>query len=251
MSTTTTAAAPLPHQRVRVRRGAAADATRVTGALQLVPAPVARPALRGWLHAGFAPVVAAAGLVLLARADSPLEVAAVGVYAAVSVLLFTTSALYHRLPWDGVALRRMKQLDHGNIPLVVAASATPLLLLGVPGGVGALLLAALWTAALLLAATRWVWPDCPRHLHTAATAALGWAVVPVLPLVVISGAVAAAGPVVALVAASGALLTAGAVVYATRWPEPWPRVAGHHEVFHALTVLAWPLHAAAVWLLCG
>ncbi|WP_194904402.1 hemolysin III family protein [Quadrisphaera sp. INWT6] len=244
MSTTTTAAAPLPRQRARAR-------ARRGDVLELVPAPAARPALRGWLHAGFAPVVAVAGLVLLDRADTRLEAGAVGVYAAVSLVLFTTSALYHRRAWGEAGLRRMKQLDHGNIPLVVAASATPLLLLGVPGGLGVVLLAALWTAALMLAASRWVWPDCPRRLHTAATAALGWAVVPVLPLLLASGAVVDAGLVVALVAASGALLTAGAVVYATRWPEPWPRLAGHHEVFHALTVAAWPLHAAAVWLLCA
>jgi len=245
VSTTTAAAAPLPRQRAGARPHEVGDV------LELVPVPVARPALRGWLHAGFAPVVAVAGLVLLDRADGPLEVGAVGVHTAVSLVLFTTSALYHRRAWGRAGLRRMKQLDHGNIPLVVAASATPLLLLGVPGGLGAWLLAALWTAALLLAASRWVWPDCPRRLHTAATAALGWAVAPVLPLVLTTGAVAGAGLVVALVAVSGALLTAGALVYATRWPEPWPGLAGHHEVFHALTVLAWPLHAAAVWLLCG
>ncbi len=239
---TTTSAAPLPRQRTRVRRG---DVPEV------VPAPEARPALRGWLHAGFAPVVVVAGLVLLARADTRLEVVAVGVYAVTSAALFTTSALYHRLAWSGAGLRRMKQLDHGTIPLVVAASATPVALLGVPGALGAGLLAALWTAALLVAAARWVWPNCPRRVHTAGTAALGWGVVPLLPLVAAAGAVPAAGTAVGLVAASGALLTAGAVVYATRWPEPWPRWVGHHEVFHALTVLAWPLHAAAVWLLCG
>lgn len=237
-----TTAPALPVQRVR----AGARPEPVTA-----PAGEPRPLLRGWLHAGAAPAVVVAGATLVAHADTRPEVAAVGTYAAVSALLFTTSALYHRCAWGPAGLRRMKQLDHGNIPLVVAASATPLVLLGVPGPLGAWLLAALWVASLLVAASRWVWPDCPRRLHTAGTALLGWGVVPLLPLVVTSGAVDGAWLVVALVAASGALLTAGAVVYATRWPEPWPRWVGHHEVFHALTVLAWPLHAAAVWLLCG
>lgn len=229
----------VPHQRLRRTPAATADVV-VSGA-----AP--KPVLRGWLHAAFVPVVAASAAALLPRADTPSQAAAVAVFVAVSAALFATSALYHRRSWSPVALLRVQRLDHGNIPLAVAACATPLLVVGLPGRDGALLLGAVWVAALLAAAARWLWPSCPRPLHTAGTVALGWAVVPSLPAVAAHGQ-----PVVAaLVVVAGVLFTAGGAVYATRWPEPSPRWFGHHEVFHALTVVAWPVHAAAVWLLCA
>jgi hemolysin III len=35
-------------------------------------------------------------------------------------------------------------------------------------------------------------------------------------------------------------------VYATRRPDPSPRVFGYHEVFHALVIVAAALHLAVV-----
>jgi len=40
--------------------------------------------------------------------------------------------------------------------------------------------------------------------------------------------------------------TLGAVVYARRRPDPWPRVFGCHELFHALTIVAVTAHWFAV-----
>jgi len=69
---------------------------------------------------------------------------------------------------------------------------------------------------------------------------LGWVVVPVLPSLR-----AALGPgAIVLLAAGGAAYTLGAVVYATRRPDPFPRVFGYHEVFHALVVAAAACHYA-------
>lgn len=243
------ASVSLPLQRLRRPGTGAAPTAAAAAAAVVVPgsSPLEKPLLRGWLHAAVVPVVLLAGALLLARADGPAQVRSVVVFSGASALLFATSALYHRRGWTPRALLRMKRLDHGNIPLAVAAGATPVLALGLPGGDGAVLLGVLWTAALLVAVPRWLWPSCPRPLHTAGTALVGWAVVPALPAVVAHGQ-----PVVAaLVVVAGVLVTAGGAVYATRWPEPSPRWFGHHEVFHALTVVAWPVHAAAVWLLCG
>ena len=41
-----------------------------------------------------------------------------------------------------------------------------------------------------------------------------------------------------LLVASGAVYSLGAVVYATKRPDPFPRVFGYHEVFHALVIAA-------------
>ena len=42
----------------------------------------------------------------------------------------------------------------------------------------------------------------------------------------------------ALLLIGGLTYTAGAALYALRWPDPWPRTFGYHEVFHLLTVVA-------------
>jgi tRNA(Arg) A34 adenosine deaminase TadA len=41
----------------------------------------------------------------------------------------------------------------------------------------------------------------------------------------------------------------GAVVYATKRPDPWPRVFGFHEVFHVCTVVGAGLHLAVIGLI--
>jgi hemolysin III len=55
----------------------------------------------------------------------------------------------------------------------------------------------------------------------------------------------------ALFLAGGLLYSAGAVVYARKRPDPWPRVFGFHELFHALVIGAALLHfvAMAGWVI--
>ena len=49
-----------------------------------------------------------------------------------------------------------------------------------------------------------------------------------------------------LVLGGGLLYTVGAVVYALKWPDPWPRVFGFHEVFHLFTLAGAGCHLAAI-----
>ena len=73
---------------------------------------------------------------------------------------------------------------------------------------------------------------------------LGWAIVPVAGTVVDTAGLV---PMLLLLI-GGILYSVGAVLYATKWPNPWPHTFGHHEFFHAATVLAALCHAVAVWL---
>ena len=54
-----------------------------------------------------------------------------------------------------------------------------------------------------------------------------------------------------LFAVGGGLYTVGAVVYAFQRPNPWPRIFGFHEVFHALVIAAAVVHfvAMAGWVI--
>ena len=54
-----------------------------------------------------------------------------------------------------------------------------------------------------------------------------------------------------LFAVGGVLYTLGAVVYASQRPNPWPRIFGFHEIFHALVIAAAVVHfvAMAGWVI--
>ncbi len=51
-----------------------------------------------------------------------------------------------------------------------------------------------------------------------------------------------------MLALGGVAYSSGAVLFALRRPDPWPAVFGHHEVFHACTLVAARCHHAAVYL---
>ena len=56
-----------------------------------------KPLLRGWFHLGALPIVAFLGLVLVALADGPAATWSSVAFAISSLLMFGTSASYHRI----------------------------------------------------------------------------------------------------------------------------------------------------------
>jgi hemolysin III len=163
------------------------------------------------------------------------------VYGASLVTLFVVSAAYHRPTWAPRARSWMRRLDHSAIFLLIAGTYTPLCLL-LPPSTGLRLLAGVWAAAALGIVQSIVWVHAPKALVAAVYVALGWAALPVLPAMrAVLGTEA-----IALLAAGGAAYTIGAVVYAVRRPDPFPRVFGYHEVFHALVIVAAICHFAVV-----
>jgi hemolysin III len=65
----------------------------------------------------------------------------------------------------------------------------------------------------------------------------------VLPGLLHRGGVA----VLVLLVTGGLMYTGGAIVFALRRPDPWPHVFGHHEIFHACTVVAAICHQIAIY----
>jgi hemolysin III len=49
-----------------------------------------------------------------------------------------------------------------------------------------------------------------------------------------------------LLGVGGLLYTGGAVIYALRRPDPFPRVFGYHEIFHALVIAASICHFVVI-----
>jgi len=228
-----------------VSRAAARNLGAVSVANEVVEvAEAVKPRLRGWLHAGMFPTSIALGIVLVAIAGGREARVACAIYAATAVLLFGTSALYHRFTWSVRANAVLRRLDHANIFLIIAGTYTPTTYLLLDGAAERWLLSVVWIGALAGVAFRVIWVGAPRWLSTPIYLALGWAAVFFLPSFGRNGGAA----VLVLIILGGLLYTLGGLVYGLKRPNPSPRWFGFHEVFHALTIAAFLAHYVAVAL---
>ena len=184
-------------------------------------ARIVKPKLRGWLHAGMAPLATAGGIVLVALAPDRGSRIAAAIYLAASLLLFGTSAIYHRFTWGPRGEAILRRMDHANIYLFIAATYTPIAVLMLSPRASALLLTIIWSAAAAGLVFRLCWLGAPRWLYTALYLAMGWAALFWLPQI-------------------------GAVVYARKSPDPSPTWFGYHEIFHACTILAFAAQYIAI-----
>jgi hemolysin III len=198
-----------------------------------------KPLLRGVSHEIAAAVSLAAWVALALVAGPGRARVAANVYGASLFTLFAVSAAYHRPAWQPRARLLMRRLDHSAIFFLIAGTYTPFCLL-LPREEGLAILAIVWGGGIAGAVREIVWPSAPKAISAAVYVLLGWVIVPVLPVLR-----ATLGPVgIALLLAGGAAYTLGAIVYATRRPDPFPRVFGYHEIFHALVIAAAACHFA-------
>ena len=201
-----------------------------------------KPRLRGWLHAGTAPLALAAGIVLVALAPTSLGRTGAAVFLAASVLLFGTSGLYHRRTWGARGEAVMRRMDHANIYVFIAASYTPMALMMLQGRSRVALLTMIWGAALGGLAFRLFWLSAPRWLYTALYLVMGWAAVGWMGAFYHAGGLA----VLLLILLGGVFYSGGAVVYARKRPDPSPTWFGFHEIFHAGTIAGFVCHYVAI-----
>ncbi len=208
-------------------------------------ADAVKPRLRGWVHAGTAPLAVVGAVVLVLVSPTTAARASTAVFGLSAILLFGTSAVYHRGTWSPRVAAVLRRLDHTNIFLIIAGTGTPLAVLLLEPDLARVLLIVSWTGAILGTLARVFWLDAPRWLYVPVYIALGWVSVGFMPQFWQS----THGPaIVWLVALGGLAYTAGAVVYGTKRPNPSPRWFGFHEIFHVLTVVGFGCHYAAVLL---
>lgn len=201
-----------------------------------------RPLLRGWFHFGAA-IAAIVGLVaLVLLADSAEAYVGGVIFAASLIALYATSATYHTVTWGRRMRAFMKRLDHSMIFVLIAGTYTPICLIAASTAWGITILAIVWSIAAAGIILKVFWPGAPRWLSVLLYASAGWL-----------GAIAGvpltewlAWAPIALLIMGGVLYTIGGIIYATRRPNPWPKVFGYHEVFHLLVIAGSVLHYTLV-----
>lgn len=193
-----------------------------------------RPLMRGYIHLAAALASPFALLWLLLTAGSARGYVGAAVFGASIILLFSTSAAYHLVPWWPRVKAVLRRIDHATIFIAVAGLYTPFCLqaLGLAWGIS--LLSVVGGLALAGAILKLAWPDAPSWLNLACYLAVGWAGVVAafeLPHVLATNAVI-------LLILSGVLYSVGGACFAARWPNPSARIFGHHELFHLCVVAA-------------
>jgi len=203
-----------------------------------------KPRLRGVLHEFGFYFTIPLGIALGWTAAGTSARAAAAVFAGSVVTMFGASALYHRFTWSADTRLWLRRVDHAGIFGLIAGTYTPFGLFVLTGAWRVAVLAVVWGGASLEIAMKITWVGAPKWLSAAAGLALGWVGILVFPQILDHEG----GGVATLVLAGGLCYTAGAVVYARRRPDPFPRMFGYHEVFHALVVAAVALQYCAVAL---
>jgi hemolysin III len=205
-------------------------------------AVLAKPLLRGWLHLICFFLAIPAGVLVIAAAHSSRARWGAAVYAIGLVALFGVSGSYHRGPWSDAMRRTMQRLDHATIFVMIAGSYTPLCLVALQGWLAPTMLVAAWVGATVGVVLAFQPGARSRVARGALYIALGWISVAATPQLLHR----LTGSQLLLIGIGGVLYTVGAVFLATRWPDPFPRVFGYHEVWHVLVVAAVVCHFVAI-----
>jgi hemolysin III len=191
-----------------------------------------KPRLRGVSHAVAFVLTIPLGIALVLRADTALGRIAALAFATTVVTMFGASAVYHCVNWPDEKRRWLRRADHAGIYGLIAGTYTPFGLLELHGAWRAAVLAVVWSGAGVAILLRFLWVDAPKWLAVGIGITLGWIGALIFPQLLDGIGLGWS----LLVLAGGLAYTGGALVYGFRRPDPWPRVFGYHEIFHALVI---------------
>jgi hemolysin III len=199
--------------------------------------------VRGFLH-GSAAVVAAVGAgILIARASSGQRRIALAVYGLGLVALYTTSSLYHSVPWREEWKKRMQRLDHAMIFVLIASTITPIGVIVLDGWMRIVTVSVAWSIAAFGVGHLVLVRRQRFDFSIGLMVTMGW--LSLALMVPLARRVGAA--LVILIAVGGLVYTVGMVIVVTQRPRLWPRVFSSHELFHVLVVTASVLHFVAIY----
>jgi hemolysin III len=202
------------------------------------------------LHAGAA-VTAAVGLgfllVVTSKNSDAVNLWACLIFGVTGILVFGSSALYHFCS-DGYVItpeleKWLNDFDHFSIYLFIAGTYTPFLINAVKPPWSQYLLVLIWIIAIVGILYSYFKPRLPkwaqhRFIYTGIFLAMGWALVIRWSEIYSTLSSLQFG----LALAGGLSYSIGAVIYATEWPDLWPRVFGAHEIWHVMVMGGFAFH---------
>jgi len=195
--------------------------------------------VRGFLDgtAALLSIVALVTLVKRTSWDVPRMISMI-VFGVSAFALYTTSSLYHSVPWKALWKHRMQRLDHSMIFLLIAGTYTPIAFNVLGGTMRWSTLGIVWGAAVGGIVQKVFFPQIQNWLGIALSMVMGWLAVLPLPRLVDRLGVRA----VALLLLGGLFYSIGMVMLVTKRPRISPRIFSYHEVFHVFVVSGTVVH---------
>lgn len=204
-----------------------------------------KPLLRGHIHQESTFVALGACAMLVAKASNTTALAAGLTYSICLVLLFAISAFYHRPNWSLKRRAFLRRLDHSAIYLLILGCFAPVCLIALPPESGITLLKIVTVGVVLGILKTIFWVNAPKWLSALVYAGLVSVFLPYLSE--LNTGLGTSNMI--LIWAGCAVYGVGAVFYAAKKPNFFPEIFGHHELFHACTVVGAFLHFIVMYRL--
>eukprot|EP01057_Protomagalhaensia_wolfi_P002145 Protomagalhaensia_wolfi_Nauph_80__2144@NODE_237_length_3080_cov_47_558040_g177_i0_p2_GENE_NODE_237_length_3080_cov_47_558040_g177_i0NODE_237_length_3080_cov_47_558040_g177_i0_p2_ORF_typecomplete_len296_score9_49HlyIII/PF03006_20/2_1e26DUF2964/PF11177_8/2_8e03DUF2964/PF11177_8/1_8DUF2964/PF11177_8/22DUF2964/PF11177_8/1e04DUF2070/PF09843_9/1_2YfhO/PF09586_10/9_4_NODE_237_length_3080_cov_47_558040_g177_i045932 len=197
------------------------------------------PLLRGKIHLALVYACPIWIYGLFEQCQSQRALVAAFVSALSAFINFGSSALLHNVKWESARTRRFwRRVDHLGIFLMIAGSCSP-----VPGLLFSRPMFIRWllfdVSALLFGLVACVFTDAFSVSGSYALRASCYVVVGLSNLLFLSEFHRVLTPDESLLFyGMAAIYVVGAAAYALKWPNPWEKVIGYHEVFHLFCLAA-------------
>lgn len=174
---------------------------------------------------------AATPLILRAmRAPDTVHVISLSIFIVSMILLYAASTTYHTFDLSERTNKILKKLDHCMIFVLIAGSYTPICLIVLHDRTGLMLLALVWSIAILGIIFKLCWVTCPKWVSSVLYIAMGWVCVLAFTQILNSLPAAAFNWLLA----GGIIYTVGGIIYALKLPifNAHHKYFGSHEIFH-------------------
>ena len=174
-----------------------------------------------------------AGIPLLIKAaqePSKVYIISLSIYLISMILLYGASTIYHSLDISEKVNKNLKKFDHMMISVLIAGTYTPICLITLRGTLGIVLLAIVWSFAIIGIIIKAFWVHCPKWFSSMLYIGMGWTCVIAFTKLLDALSAAAFGWLLA----GGIIYTVGGVIYAMKLSifNKKHKSFGSHEVFH-------------------
>lgn len=169
-------------------------------------------------------------LIKAAHEPSRIYVISLAVYSASMILLYAASTTYHTFDISAKINTILKKWDHMMISVLIAGSYTPICLLVLKGKTGLILLAIVWSFAIIGILIKAFWVYCPKWVSSILYIGMGWTCV--LAFTQILNSMSLTSFIWLLT--GGIIYTVGGIIYALKLPifNSKHKNFGSHEIFH-------------------
>ena len=169
-------------------------------------------------------------LIKAAHEPSRIYVISLAVYSASMILLYAASTTYHTFDISAKINTILKKWDHMMISVLIAGSYTPICLLVLKGKTGLILLAIVWSFAIIGILIKAFWVYCPKWVSSILYIGMGWTCF--LAFTQILNSMSRTSFIWLLI--GGIIYTVGGIIYALKLPifNSKHKNFGSHEIFH-------------------